>query len=390
MPPPATHDASAEIEGVPCRIRIGRGVLASLGPMARESVPKAERVLLVHDEALPPTLVESTARSLTDAGLHVARVALAAAEEAKTLDEAGRILRTALDHRLERGEPIVALGGGVVTDLAGFAASIHRRGVPTILAPTTLLGMVDAAIGGKTAVNLAAAEGRLVKNAAGTFHFPRAVVIDLAALDTLPPRQFRAGLAECAKHALLGASFSDPGLLAWLEAHTASILVGDEATLAELVARNVQLKSRVVALDPRERAADPSASRSLLNLGHTFAHALETIPGISPDDDPAQAPLHHGEAVGLGLLAAAHAARTIGLIPAEYQSRIGRLVSSFGLPRVVRELPPTPVIVGRMRDDKKVASSTLRLVLPDGLGHARVVENPPLEAVVGAIDALRG
>jgi 3-dehydroquinate synthetase len=261
--------------------------------------------------------------------------------------------------------------------------------------------MVDASVGGKTGVNLAipsrqpsnpSASPTLLKNMVGAFWQPRAVLADIDTLASLPPRIFRAGLAECIKHAMLSAGLpaphADPDLLDWTESAFPRILAQDAAALTELISRNVRTKAAIVARDEREE--DDSGGRALLNLGHTFAHAIETISHLSPDTNPAHAPLQHGEAVALGLIAAASTAAAAQLAPADLPARITRLIAAAGLPTRVGNLPPPDEIVARMAHDKKTLAGRLRLILPTAPGHAAVFTDPALQAIQSGIRAITG
>jgi 3-dehydroquinate synthase len=290
--------------------------------------------------------------------------------------------------RHERTQPLVALGGGLVGDLAGFTAATYRRGVPLIQCPTTLLAMADASIGGKTGVNIdLGGEGGLKKNMAGAFHQPALVLIDPDLLRSLAPRQFRAGLAECVKHGLIGAAAGDPGLFRWTAEHLVGLLALDPPCVAELVARNIAVKAAIASPDEREER--PDGGRILLNLGHTFAHAIETLPHLTPDGDPTKAPLLHGEAVALGLVAAAETARELDLCGAAEVDQLLSVLSRSGLPVEINGLPPAARLIELMGFDKKVASGRLRLVLPTGTGHATVVSNPPIAAINAGLEAIR-
>lgn len=359
---------------------VGEGVLADLGPRVA-GLPGAGRCFLIADSGLPRAVVDRVEAALRSAGCEPATRVVHAGEEHKTWQTAGELLVDMAALGLERRHPVVALGGGVVGDIAGFVASAYRRGVPIVQCPTTLLAMVDASVGGKAGVNLPgpAAAGPL-KNMAGAFHQPAFVLADVAVLESLPERQLRAGLAECIKHAMLcdSAPGRDPGLL---QATRAALLawkgqrpVG--AALAELIARNVALKAGVVQEDEREER--PSGGRAILNLGHTFGHAVETAPGST---------LLHGEAVGLGLIAAARTASSLGLVGAECERLTRELVGHAGLPLVVEGLSPATVRV-RMSLDKKVEGGGLRLVLPCGPGRVTLVERPPEEAVLAGVAAM--
>jgi 3-dehydroquinate synthetase len=359
---------------------VGR-VLAAAGLLRTGS-----RIFIGHDEALPESGVTLAVRSLTDAGAKVSTLGIPATESSKTLEGAEPILVHLARSRHERGEPVIALGGGIVGDVVGFAAAIYRRGVPVVQIPTTLLAMVDASIGGKTAVNLAV-DGALMKNLVGAFHQPSLVIADITLLASLPERQLRCGLAECIKHGMIGAEFGEANLLDWIDQNAASILGRDPAVLTELVARNVALKAAVVALDEREEASD--GGRALLNLGHTFGHAIETVESAAPENAP-EPGIHHGEAVALGLIAAAHAAQDAGLCDPSHRwsERISSVVRRCGLPARARGLPPPEDILDRMAHDKKVKGGVLRLVLPIGPGRAAFIPDPPRAAVVAAIRAI--
>lgn len=370
-------------------VQIGPGLLASLGQTVRGLLPKAARAVLVYDSALPVALVRDARASLSLAGLAVEQSLLQADESLKTLDALAPVLNTIATHKLERHEPVIALGGGIVGDLAGFAAAIYRRGVPVIQCPTTLLSMVDASVGGKTGANLLLAGGDLKKNLIGAFHQPHAVLADTSTLNTLPDRELRGGLAECLKHGLLSAAFGDPDLFAWTLAALPRVLARDSSTLVELLARNVAVKARVVAGDEREEAPSDQGGRALLNLGHTFGHAIETLPNVSPDSDPAHAPLTHGEAVALGLHAAAVCSAELGIAPGEFPGHVKAALSAAGLPSAVLGLPSADHVLQLMSHDKKVAAGRLRLVLPKGDGTCLVRDDPPREAVLRAIEAIR-
>lgn len=368
---------------------IGRGVLEEVGRVVNERCgPGARRAFVVIDDNLPVDLVARATETLAASGLSVATMRVHASEKEKSLATLEAILIRIAETRHERTDPLIALGGGIVGDIAGFAAAVYRRGVPFIQCPTTLLAMVDASVGGKTAANLSAGSS-LKKNLIGAFHQPIAVLADLAGLDSLPDREFRAGLAECAKHGAICVMSGDPSLWGWLETSAARLLARDAAALAELVERNVHLKASVVAGDEREEAPDTVGGRALLNLGHTFGHAIEPIPGLTPDGDPAHAPLLHGEAVALGLVAACAAAEHLELSAPGTRQRMERLLSAFGLPIRIAGLPDDATLLASMAHDKKVTGGRLRLVLPSGLGRAEVVSNPPEAAVRAGLAAIR-
>lgn len=372
-------------------VTIGPGVLDEVGHWARHVTPHGRRVrraALVVDDKLPVETVDRACGSLAAAGLEVTTIPAHASETDKSLAQLERLLVAFSQARLERGEPVIALGGGIVGDLAGFAAAVYRRGVPVIQCPTTLLSMVDASVGGKTGANLEAG-GALLKNLVGAFHQPRVVLADVSTLRSLPRREFNSGLAECVKHGMIGADCGDPTLLEWITAQAGRIREMDESTLTVLVSRNVSVKAEVVAGDEREELPSAAGGRALLNLGHTFGHAIETIPHLSPDDNPRNAPLFHGEAISLGLCAACSLGAGLGLLGTETGERISSLLRSLELPTKVAGLPATPELIERMAHDKKTVGGTLRFVVPvDGV-RARIIENPPVERVSAAVDAMR-
>lgn len=374
----------------PYEVLVGAHLLPDLGQTlsAIPSLAPPRRAFLVYDRDLPHEHVAEASRSLAHHGYSVSSSFVVADEREKSLATVQPVLEDLALTRHERRDVVIALGGGVTGDLAGFVASAYRRGVPFVQIPTTLLSMVDASVGGKTGVNLATERG-LLKNFVGAFHQPAVVIADVRTLATLPDRHLRAGLAECIKHGMLGALCADPDLLSWTIDATPRILARESDALIELVARNVALKARVVRDDPREeKPASDSAglSRMLLNLGHTFAHAIETLPGVStPDHAP---PLLHGEAVALGLLAACAAGEHLRVTPPETALLVRDALRAAGLPLAARSLPPSGEVARRMLDDKKTDRGRLRLVLPGAPGEAVVVPDAPLDAAIAGLDAL--
>lgn len=362
-------------------VLISTGLVDSLGTLARERLARpAKRAFLAFDSGLPSALVERASASITAAGYHLSRASLTASESHKSLDELEKLLAAIAISKLERFEPIFALGGGIIGDLAGFAAASYRRGVPVIQCPTTLLSMVDASVGGKTGVNLSAG-GSLKKNLVGAFHQPSLVAIDVDSLASLPDRHLRSGLAECIKHGMIsagdGALKTDPDLFSWTSTNMRALLSRDPATLTELITRNVRVKAAVVGTDEREELPPEQGGRALLNLGHTFGHAIETIPHLSPDGSPANAPLHHGEAVAIGLIAAAHCSHAAGLCTPEIPRALESTIRAAGLPTRLANLPADDQLIALMSHDKKVVGDKLRLILPTGPtpGTSIVVED---------------
>ena len=326
-------------------IRLGHGLLARA-----DSYPEAagRSVRLVTDRNVAAHYLAPVRAAL---GLAEAQcLVLPAGEAQKTFDNAGRVLDWLLESRLARDGLLVALGGGVIGDLAGFAAAICQRGIDFLQVPTTLLAQVDSSVGGKTGVNHARG-----KNLVGAFHQPRAVVTDLDTLRTLPRRELLAGLAEVIKYGLLG----DVAFFAWLEENLDPLLALQPDATATAVERCCAMKARIVAQDERE-----SGPRALLNLGHTFAHAIETHVGYEG--------WLHGEAVAVGLRLAADLSHRLGWLPADDAARCARLLQRAGLPvRAPAGLDPARFLE-LMGHDKKVQAGRLRLVLLRALGEAVV------------------
>lgn len=353
-----------------CTIHIGAGLLEQCGSLAT-ALGRFNAAAIVADSAIAEFHAKHIASSLNAAGLRSQIIPVQASEATKTLEGAAQLLSSFLEMGLDRSGLVVAVGGGIVTDLAGFAAATFMRGVPLVNVPTTLLGMVDAAIGGKTGVNHPLpGSNSLGKNLVGAFHHPLLVLMDVAALATLPDRAFRCGLAECIKHGVL----ADPELLSWMEANHDRLVPERSAELVEFIGRNVRIKADVVVSDERE-----SNQRMLLNLGHTFAHALETRPDQR---------LEHGEAVGLGLLAACAAGEHLGLTSAGLRDRISELVGKVGLPTRLAAEAPVREVLGAMRSDKKSRAGAIRLIIPIDAGVVEIVDSAPDHAVGAGLQAI--
>ncbi|HSO94963.1 MAG TPA: 3-dehydroquinate synthase [Acidimicrobiia bacterium] len=336
---------------------VGAGTLDDLPAV----LPGRPRVAVVSQGAVATEHAPAVCSALHAAGHEVERFTIPDGEAAKTLATVETLCRSFAQWGLRRGDAVVAVGGGVVGDTAGFSAAVYHRGVPVAQVPTTLLAMVDAAIGGKTAVNLP--EG---KNLIGAFHQPLAVVADIATLDTLPAAEYRSGLGEVAKYALMPGGDAIADLLT---EHTPAVLARDPDVLTDLVAGCVAIKAAVVAADPEER----TGSRAVLNYGHTLAHALETT---GTDH------LAHGEAVAIGLVFAAHLARNLERVDDATIDRVHDVVTSLGLPTQVPDDRSEPELLAVMRRDKKVQTNlTFVLPGPDGL---ELVHDPPDTALTGA------
>jgi 3-dehydroquinate synthase len=324
-------------------IRVGSALLGRLGELTRPL--KLGRCLgLVTHPGLAEDYGSAAVNSLREAGHELSVVTVPPGEESKSLDQAARLYRELIHHRLDRGSALFALGGGVVGDLAGFVAATLYRGIPFVNIPTTLLAQVDSSVGGKTGVNLP--EG---KNLVGAFHQPSLVVADVLTLRTLPEREFRAGLAEVVKHAMI----ADPRLFQQLEEQTDSILGRDPETLQEVVARSCAIKANVVERDERE-----SGLRSMLNFGHTVGHALEAALGYGT--------ITHGEAVAYGMVVATALSVRRGLCPEKDARRLQELLGRFGL--LGRPLPPPESLEKYMVSDKKARDGVLQFVLTRGVG----------------------
>jgi 3-dehydroquinate synthase len=326
-------------------IRTGAGLV---GRAASYPEARGRECRLVTDRNVARHHLRTVRRALGLPAAHC--LVLPAGESQKTLRTASRVLDWLLDTRLPRDGLVVALGGGVVGDLVGFASAVCQRGVDFVQVPTTLLAQVDSSVGGKTGVNHPRG-----KNLIGAFHQPCAVVADSAVLGTLPPRELRAGVAEVIKHGLLG----DAALFRWLERDVEALLALRPAAVARAVGASCRLKASIVARDERE-----AGPRALLNLGHTFAHAIEAHTGYSR--------WLHGEAVAAGLCMAADLSARLGWLPPADAQRAQRLVARAGLPvRPPRGLSPARFLA-LMAHDKKVKAGRLRLVLLRAIGRAEV------------------
>jgi 3-dehydroquinate synthase len=339
----------------PYPIVIQAGGLKRLGQwVTTHAVRPGSRVLLVSNPVVHEHYGAGAEYSLREAGLEVSSLVLEAGEEQKTLATVARIYDAAHQNRLERHSLMVALGGGVVGDMVGFAAATWLRGVAVVQVPTTLLAMVDAAIGGKTGVNHPGG-----KNLIGAFHQPKAVLIDPEVLGTLPEREFRAGMAEVIKYGVIG----DQALFEALETQArqdptsglASLAAVGSPLLQEILERSAAAKAQVVAADERE-----GGLRAVLNYGHTLGHVVETLTGYTT--------FLHGEAVGLGMVMAGTIARRMNLWDADAERRQRALVTAAGLPLHVPALDPEAVL-HTLQSDKKVRQGLVRFVLPTGIGQ---------------------
>ena len=365
-------------------VLIGPGELAGLGRVVRARQPRARVAFVVADPGVPRPSIDEALGSLTWADFRTHQERVEQGEACKTTQGLERLVGAMAGAGLERGDVVVTVGGGAACDLAGFAASIYRRGIAVVHCPTTLLAMVDASVGGKTGINLRTDQG-LKKNMIGTVWQPDAVIADVSVLRSLPDRDVRAGLAECLKHGMIGEHADDAGLLDWTAQNLAPVMAHDPRTLSQLIERNVALKARIVAGDEREEA--PEGGRALLNLGHTFAHVIETLPGLAVYD--LSPPLLHGECVALGLIAAGACSESVGIAPQGTADLVRAVVAMAGLPTSVRGLPDNAALSGLMAGDKKSRGGVLRVVLPTGAGRAIVVPNPDRGALAAGWDSIR-
>lgn len=322
--------------------------------------------LIVTNTAVGPLYAEKLSRALEGLHARVHVVQLPDGEEFKTWDSLNRIFDALLQRACDRKTTLYALGGGVIGDMTGFAAACYMRGVPFVQVPTTLLAQVDSSVGGKTAINHS-----LGKNMIGAFYQPRLVVCDLDTLDTLPPRELAAGLAEVIKYGPI----ADMELLAWLEAHMDALLLRDRGALAHAVQRSCEIKAAVVGADERE-----AGLRAILNFGHTFGHAIEAGMGYGV--------WLHGEGVAAGMVMAAELSRRLGLVDEAFVERLTRLIARAGLPTrgpVLDAQDNAGRYLELMRVDKKAEGGEIRFVLIDGPGKA-IMRSAPDALVREVID----
>jgi len=332
-------------------IVIGRGQLALLGQKIVALRP-GSMAAIVSDETVARLHRAATEAALAAAGIGTTCVTVPAGESSKSFVMLERVCEALVSARIERADVVVALGGGVVGDLAGLAAALVRRGLDYVQVPTTLLAQVDSSVGGKTAID--SVHG---KNLFGAFHQPILVVADTALLDTLPARQFRAGYAEVVKYGLIG----DAGFFAWLEANWRDLFAGGAAR-EHAIAVSCRMKAAIVARDERE-----SGERALLNLGHTFGHALEAAAGFSDR-------LLHGEAIALGMALAFAFSAKRGLLPRSQAERVERHLAAVGLPihlsSILGGLPDADRLMELIAQDKKVERGKLTFILARGIGES--------------------
>lgn len=343
-------------------IHIGRNNLDRLVPLAART---RGTIGLVTDTQVGPLYEDRVSGLLESTGRRVVRYRMPAGEEHKRLEQIEAICGAFLAGGLDRAGLVIALGGGVVGDVAGFAAAVFMRGIPFLQVPTTIVAQVDSSVGGKTGVNHS-----LGKNTIGAFHQPAGVVIDLELLRTLPSRELRAGLAEVVKHGVI----ADAELFTYVEREASHLLAGDLDTLAYPVVRSCEIKAAVVTADEREQGV-----RAHLNYGHTFGHAIETVSGY--------ARFLHGEAVSIGMCAAAELARSLGMVDEMFVCRQRACLEALELPVSWSELP-VDAAMDAARKDKKSRAGVMRFVLPTRLGEVVVRYDVPPELARRAFESV--
>jgi 3-dehydroquinate synthase len=352
-------------------IVIGSGLLETAGERLARQFP-GRRFGIVTDTEVARAQLPRLIASLERAGIGHAEIILPHGEATKSWGRLAEVVDGLLAARLERGDLVVALGGGVIGDLAGFAASIARRGMDFVQVPTSLLAQVDSSVGGKTGIN-----SQHGKNLVGAFHQPKLVLADLDALDTLPVRQFAAGYAEVVKYGLI----DDAPFYFWLEEHRRALFAGDMALRAEMVARCCAAKTRFVLADEKE-----TGIRALLNLGHTFGHALEKATGYSDR-------LLHGEGVAIGMVLAHGFSAKLGLAPSQDTGRIQQHLQAAGLPTRLSEipgaLPDTDYLMDAIAQDKKVVRGALTFILTRGIGQSFIEKNVDPSTVRAYLEEMR-
>jgi 3-dehydroquinate synthase len=343
-------------------ILIGRGLLSAAGALITPL--GARRAAIVSDETVATLYADGLIASLAERGIGSTSILVPPGEASKSYESLARVCDAVLASRVERGDLVIALGGGVVGDLAGFAAAIVRRGMRFVQMPTTLLAQVDSSVGGKTGIN-----SRHGKNLVGAFHQPSLVIADTSLLDSLSPRELRAGYAEVVKYGLI----DDEAFFDWCEANWWDVIAGGpERDMA--VARSCEAKAAVVARDERE-----DGDRALLNLGHTFAHALERAVGYDAER------LVHGEAVAIGLALAFRFSEKLRLCSRQDSRRVEDHLAEVGLPKRLQDVPggcgSVDWLLDAMAQDKKVKDGALTFILARGIGQSFVARNVPVDAV---------
>lgn len=358
------HNVSVSLAERSYSIQIGTGNLPRLGHSVLALRPFS-RAIIITDDNLHASHAAQSATALREVGLVVDQLAVPAGEASKCVASATHLWERMLELNCDRATIVVAVGGGVIGDLAGFVAATFARGLPFLQVPTTLLAQVDSSVGGKVGVNLPGA-----KNMVGTFWQPIHVLIDTATLATLPQREYLSGLAEVVKYGVI----LDAEFFAYLEAHVTELLDRRDEIVRQVVARCCELKALVVSQDEREE----TGQRAVLNYGHTFCHAFETLTGY--------ASLLHGEGVAIGMLCASRLAERLGRIHADVTRRQLDLLLALGLPVQVPQLA-TQEVLATMARDKKSTKGRLNFVLPSRLGHVELVRDVDAELVRGVLES---
>jgi len=353
-------------------IKIGPGLLAEAGHYIRPFL-KRPKVAILTDRNVAELHLPSLQDGLAAAGIESAALALDPGEKTKGWAGLEQAVEWLVSQKVERDDIVIAFGGGVVGDLAGFSAAVLRRGVNFVQVPTSLLAQVDSSVGGKTGIN--SAQG---KNLIGAFHQPKLVLADTSVLDTLPGREFVSGYGEVVKYGLLG----DIGFFEWLEMNGPSMKAGNLANRIHAVRRSCEMKAEIVARDEKERG-----DRALLNLGHTFGHALEAATGYSDR-------LLHGEGVAIGCVLAFELSQRLGLCSQEAPSRVRAHLATMGMKKdlsdIAGDMPDAEGLMGLMAQDKKVVGGQIAFILARGIGAAFVSREVDMNVVRGVLDdALR-
>ncbi len=330
-------------------IHIGPGLLAQTGAKLKE-VGFSNKLVIITDPTVKSLYGNNLKQTLTSSGFKVLILEVPEGEEQKSLETAGRLFRELTDFYAERTTPILALGGGVIGDLAGFVAATYLRGIPLIQIPTTLLAQLDSSIGGKVAVNHG-----LLKNKIGAFYQPRLVISDIATLKSLPPREISDGLAEAIKYSVI----RDEELLTFIEKNLDRIKSLDNEALETIVFRSARIKAEVVEKDERDFGL-----RQILNYGHTVGHAIESVSDFK---------VQHGEAVAIGMIAAARISNKLGILDTNEVTRLKGVIASTGLPTQLPSLELEKLIQA-MKHDKKVLQGKLRFVLPKSIGRVFITD----------------
>ncbi|MCA2010197.1 3-dehydroquinate synthase [Cereibacter sphaeroides] len=365
---PAIDDVRVNLGERSYSVRVGCGLIdragAEIAPLLRR-----KRVAVVTEETVAGAQLERLRAGLAAEGIALEALILPPGESTKGWVQFERTVEWLLAQRVERGDIVVALGGGVIGDLVGFAAAVLRRGVRFVQIPTSLLAQVDSSVGGKTGIN-----SPLGKNLIGAFHQPSLVLADIDALDTLKGRDFLAGYGEVVKYGLLG----DAAFFDWLEVNAPAMAAGDKALRQEAVRHSVRMKADIVERDETEQG-----DRALLNLGHTFGHALEAATGFSDR-------LLHGEGVAIGCLLAFDLSARLGLCSQEAPERVAEHLARMGMKRkladIPGELPGRNALIELMAQDKKVVDGTMRFILARGIGESFVTSDVPRAALARLLD----